>query len=137
MTIKNVINESLQLIKFKYKSSQSHDPNPVCKILDFEYPGQKGQKSYGKRSDLLGWNLNYYKNKKYAIKAIDDIDSFARMMWADKVERYKRMKDFFPEQMNLIRRYNKNNVRKLSKKKKIGWGKTSYDELIRFDKEAY
>lgn len=133
----NNINEDLQLIKFSYNGKNSHDPKPRVKVLDFEYPGIKGQKTYGKRKDLLGWNTNNYKNKKYAEKAIDDIDSFARLLSADKKEKYERIKHFFPEQAALLRRYIRDNITNLKTKKRIFWKKTNFTDLIKFDKESF
>jgi len=95
------LNEDAVLVKFKYDNFKQ-DPNPKVKVLDFEYPGQKGQKSYGKRSDVLGFNVNYYENKKYAMRAIDEIDSFARLLSANKEEKYKRIKYFFPDALPLL-----------------------------------
>ncbi|MFW6226037.1 MAG: hypothetical protein ACOC3V_03690, partial [bacterium] len=111
------------------------DPTPKVKVLDYEYPGQKGQKTYGQRKDLLGFNINYFKNKKYARKAIDEIDGFARMLSANKQERYKRLKYFYPEVVEFIRRYNKEHVKNLKRKKGLFWRKTDYDQLKRIDKE--
>jgi len=99
--------ESLQNISFKYNNFKN-DPEPTVKVLDFDYPGQIHQKSYGKRSDILGWNTNYFINKEYAEKAIDDIDSFTRLLVGnDKLKKYERIKSLFPEQAEFIRRYNK------------------------------
>jgi hypothetical protein len=63
--IENKLYEDLNLVKFKY-SNFKEDPNPKVKVLDFVYPGQKGQKTYGDRKDLLGFNINYFSNKRYA-----------------------------------------------------------------------
>jgi hypothetical protein len=129
------MNESLELIKFNYENYK-HDPNPNVKVLDFMYPGKAGQKTYGRRRDILGWNINYFKNRKYAEQAIDEIDSFARLLDASDKDKYNRVKDFFPEQANLIRRYKKKHVKGLRRKSKDGsWRRTSYNDLISFDKE--
>lgn len=104
---KKILKESLQNISFKYNNFKN-DPEPNVKVLDFEYPGQTWQKSYGKRKDVLGWNLNYFINREYAERAIDDIDSFTRLLVGnDKLAKYERIKKLYPEQAKFIRRYNK------------------------------
>tara|TARA_Y100000310_G_scaffold345026_1_gene461262 strand:+ start:4584 stop:4982 length:399 start_codon:yes stop_codon:yes gene_type:complete len=130
------INEALQLIKFHY-SNYKHNKRPRVKVLDYEYPGIKGQKTYGKRNDLLGWNINYFKNKKYARKAVDEIDSFARMLGAENEEKYKRIKYFFPEQAKFIRRYMRKHIKGLKRKDKWRWKNTDYSELIRMNRTSY
>lgn len=135
---KQNINESLQYVKFTY-DNYKNDKTPKVKILDYKYPGQVGQKTYGNRNDLLGWNLNYFKNKKYAKKAIDDIDSFSRMLGANSnEEKYKRIKYFFPEQAKLLRRYMKKHIKNLRYKPgTFFWKKTNFDKLIKFNKDSY
>lgn len=130
--------ESLQLIKFTY-NNYKHDKHPKVKVLDFKYKGQPHQKTYGKRDDLLGWNINAYSNKKYAKKAIDDIDSFSRMLGANSgKEKYKRIKYFFPQQAKLIRRYMRKHIVNLKHKPGVFlWKSTSFNDLIKFDKESY
>ena len=135
--IENKLYENLNLVKFKYQSDNSHDPSPKVKVLDFEYPGRKGQKTYGKRKDLLGFNLNYFKNKKYAERAIDDIDGFARLLSANKKEKYQRLKYFYPEVTKFIRRYKRQNISNIKHKKKFIWKGTSYDKLIKYDKDNF
>jgi len=131
------LNEALQLIKFSYANAK-HDKHPRVKALDYEYPGRSGQKTYGQRKDLLGWNINYFSNKRYARKAIDDIDSFARLLGAHGKEKYERTKYFFPEQAKFLRRYMRKHVKGIKRKTRIGlWRKTDFNELIRFDKEAF
>ena len=134
--LENNIYEDLNLVKFKY-ANFGKDPNPQVKVLDFEYPGQKGQKTYGERKDLLGFNINYFKNAKYAKKAIDEIDSFARMLSANKDEKYRRLKYFYPEIAEFIRRYNREHISSMKLKKKIFWRNTNYDKLIKQDKENF
>ena len=124
---KKIITEALQTVSFGY-SNYKNDPNPTVKVLDFEYPGQTWQKSYGKRSDVLGWNLNYFINKEYAEKAIDDIDSFARLLSGNnKLEKYERIKKLFPEQAAFIRRYNKVFIDK----------DLDYKDLVQKDDDAF
>ena len=133
------LNESLQYVKFAYDNNDNKDKHPKVKVLDFKYKGQQGQKTYGKRQDLLGWNLRYFSNKRYAEKAIDDIDSFSRMLGANsREEKYKRIKYFFPQQAKLIRRYIRKHIKNLKHKPGVFfWKGTNFDELIKFDKQSY
>lgn len=134
--LENKLYEDLALVKFKY-DNWKHDPSPRAKILDFVYPGQKGQKTYGKRNDLLGFNLNYFKNPKYASRAIDEIDSFARMLSADKKEKYKRLKYFYPEVYSFIRRYMRKHINSIKYKDGKAWTSKSFDDLERLNKENF
>ena len=128
---KKVIKEDLNLTKFLYKNFK-HDKHPQVMVLDYHYEGRPNEK---KKSDhLLGWNVNGYANKKEAIDTINDIDSFARMLSADKLEKYRRIKYFFPEQAELIRRYKKEAIKGLREKDGWFWKKTSLDTLEQKDK---
>lgn len=128
------LNEALQYIKFNY-ANYKHDKTPRVKVLDFEYPGREGQKTYGQRRDLLGWNINYYKNKSYAKRAVDEIDSFTRLLGGNDKEKYERIKTFFPEQAEFLRRYMRKHIKNLKTKKGIFWRRTNYNRLIDMDKE--
>lgn len=130
------IYEDLQLVKFKY-SNYKQDPKPKVKVLDFQYPGQPHQKTYGQRDDLLGFNLNYFKNKKYAAKAIDDIDGFARLLSANNKEKWKRLKYFYPEVLKYIRRYNRKHINGIKQKKTFFWKSTTYDKLEKDNREMF
>lgn len=130
------LHEDLSLVKFKY-DNYGEDPNPKVKVLDFTYPGQKGQKTYGQREDLLGFNLNYFKNKKYAARAIDEIDGFARLLSANNKEKYTRMKHFYPEVTKFVRRYQRQYIKNLKHKKRFMWKGTNYNKMIDFDKETF
>jgi hypothetical protein len=134
--LENNLYEDLNLVKFKY-SNYKEDPSPKVKVLDFEYPGQKGQKTYGKRKDLLGFNLNYFKNKRYAARAIDEIDGFARLLSANKKEKYQRLKYFYPEVTKFIRRYQRQYINNIKHKKRFIWRGTSYNDLIKYDKDNF
>jgi hypothetical protein len=122
---KKLIFEDLNLVNFYY-SNWKHDRFPKVKVLDYNYHKENEK---NKRKDLLGWNINYYKNKKEAIRTIDDIDSFARMISANNKEKYQRIKYFSPEQAKLIRRYNKNYIKMLRLKDGFFWKKTDYKNL--------
>ncbi len=134
--LKSNLYEDLNLVKFKY-SNFKVDPSPKVKVLDFEYPGIKGQKTYGQRKDLLGFNLNYFKNKRYASKAIDEIDGFARLLSADKKEKWTRLKYFYPEVAKFVRRYNRDYINNIKHKKKFVWKNTNYNNLIKYDKDNF
>ncbi len=128
--------EDLQLIKFKYDNFKQ-DPTPKVKVLDYEYPGIVGQKTYGTRKDLLGFNINYFKNPQYAKRAIDEIDGFARMLSADNKEKYSRLKYFYPEVVKHLRRYNREHIKNLKSKGIIFYKNTDYDTLINKDKNSF
>lgn len=130
------LNEELAYVKFKY-ANYKNDPTPKVKVLDFEYPGRPGQSTYGQREDLLGWNINYFKNKRYARKAIDDIESFAKLLSANKDEVYKRIKYFYPEQAQYIRRYMRKHINGLKHRAGVFWRQSNYPDLIKYNKEAF
>lgn len=123
MTLEELLTEDLPLAKFYY-SRYKHNKYPEVIVFDAKYPGIKGQKSFGEREDVLGWNLNYYINKKEAIESINDINDFASLLTDDGQERYRRIKKFFPEQASLIRRYIKKHIKHTRFKGKNGlWEK--------------
>lgn len=134
--ISSIINEDLPTLKFHY-SNYNNDPRPRVKALDLDYPGRKGQKTYGKRKDILGWNLNYFKNSRYAARAIDDIDSFAKLLGADKKEKYERIKKLFPEQAKYLRRYMKKHVKGLKMKKGWFWKSADYNDIDKENKVSF
>lgn len=134
MKLKELLNEELPLIKFKYQNYKK-DKYPRVKVLDFNYPGIKGQKTYKQRKDILGFNLNYFKEKKKGKEAIDDIDTFARLIYADKKEKYQRIKGFYPDALPYIRRYKKKDIKKLKLKKGSLWVPTNWADCEKHDKE--
>lgn len=134
--VEESVNEELAYVKFKY-SNYKEDPRPRVKVLDFRYPGQPNQKNYGKRDDLLGWNLNYYSNKKEAKAAIDDIADFASLLAANKLEMYRRIKAFFPEQAKLIRRYNREHIKGEKEKRGILWRRADLNALEKRNQELF
>jgi len=135
------LNEALELVKFSYGNHSKNTPSskrPRVKVIDYNYPGRVGQKTYGQRRDLLGWNISYYSNKRYARKAVDEIHSFSKLLGADNKELYSRVKYFFPEQAALLRRYKKSKISNLKRKGAIGlWRKTNYGELMKLNKESF
>lgn len=130
------LNEGLLYVKFKYDNFKQ-DPRPRVKVLDFEYPGQEDQKTYGQRKDLLGWNINYFSNKKQAREAIDDIADFARLLAANKLEMYKRIRDLFPEQAKYLRRYNRNFVQGIKERKGILWRRADINDLAKREPDIF
>lgn len=134
--IEQKLHEDLQLVRFNY-DNYNEDPKPRVKVLDFEYKGKPGQSTYGQRKDLLGFNLNYFKNRRYAARAIDEIDGFARLLSADKREKYERLKYFYPEVLKFIRRYNREHIRNIKRKSGIFYRKSNYDTLIQKDKDSF
>jgi hypothetical protein len=133
---KTKINEALQAVKFRYTNSK-HDPVPEVKVLDTEYLGRPEQKTYGKRKDVLGWNLNYFENKEDARLAIDEIDSFARLLAADKKEKYNRVKTFFPEQAQYLRRYIKEKCKGVKIKHEGLWRNTDWEIIKNLDDQSF
>jgi len=135
------INEALELVKFAYgnhSKDTAASKRPRVKVLDYRYPGQPHQKTYGQRKDLLGWNINYFSNKRYARRAIDEIDSFARLLDAGDKEKYSRVKYFFPEQAKFLRRYMRKRISNIKRKGAIGlWKKTDYTDLIDRHKDRF
>lgn len=133
--IKN-LTEGLQYIKFRYNGKNRTIKHPKVKLLDPFYKGQKGQKSYGKRTnDLLGWSISHVKNKKYALRATDDITDFAGLFTNDTEEVYKRIKYFYPQQSTFIRRYIRRHIKGLKEKSPIGlWKRIDFSQLIKFKK---
>ena len=132
----NSLNERLLYVKFKYDNFKQ-DPRPRVKVLDFEYPGQEDQKTYGQRKDLLGWNINYFSNKKQAREAIDDIADFARLLAANKLEMYKRIRDLFPEQAKYLRRYNRNFMQGIKERKGILWRRADINDLAKREPDIF
>jgi len=134
---KKKLNEDLAYIKFRY-SNAKHDKRPQVQVLDMDYPGIKGQKTYGQRSDVLGWNINYVDNKQEAKKAIDDITTFAKMLSANRHEMYKRIKYFYPEQSKFIRRYMKDHMHNIRQKNNVRrWKRANWNSMKQIDNELY
>jgi hypothetical protein len=134
MKLKKLLNEELPLIKFNYKNYKK-DKSPKVQVLDFNYPGIKGQKTYGQREDILGFNTNYYKEKRFGKEAIDDIDTFARLIKADNKEKYQRIKDFYPDALPYIRRYQKKHIKKLKLKKGRLWEPVDWSDCEDYNKD--
>lgn len=112
------LNEELELVKFRYPSK--HCKKPRVLVLDANYPGKVGEKKYGQRLDVLGVNIKYANplERKKIQKALSEIDLFSDFLGADKLERYRRLKDFAPDYLlPYIRRYNKSKMKNVKLKR--------------------
>lgn len=112
------LNEELELIKFRYPSK--HCKKPRVLVLDANYPGRKNEKHYGERMDVLGVNIRYAprSERKRIQKALSEIDLFSDFLDADKLERYRRLKDFAPDYvLPYLRRYKKHNMKNVKLKR--------------------
>lgn len=126
--------EDVAYIKFKY-GNYKNDKVPQVKVLDFEYPGQKGQKTYGQRKDVLGWNVNYVDGgrsaRKEAIKAIDDIMDFTDLLGGNKREKYERVVTMFPQVAEHLRRYMKQHITGVKQKSGRFWKREQLENIMR------
>ena len=114
------LNEELELVKFRYPSK--HCKRPKVLVIDAEYPGRVNEKNYGKRHDVLGINITYAPahERRRIQKALSEIDLFSDFLGADKLEKYRRLKDFAPDYvLPYIRRYKKAKMKNVRLKK--GW----------------
>ena len=112
------LNEELELVKFRYPSKHCKKPRVV--VLDADYPGKVNEKHYGERLDVLGVNIMYapHSERKRIQKALSEIDLFSDFLGADKLERYRRLKDFAPEYLlPYIRRYKKHKMKNVKLKR--------------------
>lgn len=126
--------EDVAYLKFKY-ANYHNDKTPHVKVLDFEYPGRPGQKTYGQRKDVLGWNIDYVEGgraaKKEAIKAIDDIVDFTDLLGGEKLEKYRRVVTMFPQVAEHLRRYMKQHISNVKHKPGRVWRKSELGNLSR------
>lgn len=119
------LNEDLAYAKFRYRSKypdkgyQIHDKHPKVLVLDNDYIYNGKGKVVPGQHDILAINLNYSKTKKIDKQAVQEITSFAHMIKKDKLDIYKRIKEWRPEIIPLIRHYKPEQMTKL--KKKDGW----------------
>ncbi len=110
------LNEALDVIRFRYDRPSAHTRYPKVIVLDNEYPGQEGQKDYGKTLDVLGVKLNGLNNRdrKELQKKIEDIYS----QDIDKLDKYLRLSAEVKECLPRIRRYKKRHMKHIMKKEK-------------------
>lgn len=124
--------EELEYVKFKY-NNYKNDKTPKVKVLDFKYPGIEGQKTYGQREDILGWNINYVEGGKEARKeakaGIDDIADFTELLGGNNREKYQRIVTMFPQAGEFLRRYMKKHIVDLKHKPGPRWKRASMDKL--------
>ena len=112
------LNEELELVKFRYPSK--HCKKPRVLVIDANYPGRKDEKHYGERLDVLGVNIMYapHSERKRIQKALSEIDLFSDFLGADKLERYRRLKDFAPDYvLPYLRRYKKEKMKNVKLKR--------------------
>ena len=98
--------EVFEIIKFKYNKK-----TPKVKVLDFNYKG----------NDVLGWNLNYSKRKRYTQNSLDNTSNFSDLVGDDQKNKYDRIRNLFPEQKDLIRRYKRKKMENIKIKKGRKW----------------
>ncbi len=132
--VEKMYSEDVEYIKFKY-GNYHNDKAPKVKVLDFEYPGRPGQKTYGQRKDVLGWNINYVEGgrgaRKEAIGAIDDILDFTDLLGGDKLEKYNRIVTMFPQIAEHLRRYVKQHMTSIKHKPGMMWKRAQIEDLTR------
>jgi len=128
--------EDIVAVRFKYKNYKT-DPRPYVMVLDPEYKGVEGQSTYGKRNDLLGWNINYFKNREEAVNTINDITTFAKMLSSNNKETYERIKKFFPAQAEYIRRYNREYILAPKVRSGIFWKRFNIDSIKEINKDNF
>ena len=90
-----VITESMRTAKFSYEQYKN-DPNPKILILDDNYRFNGRGKEIPNQHDILGYNINYFKNKK-----IDE----------------KKIKEKYPASLRYIRHYKKSAIKNFKEKK--------------------
>jgi hypothetical protein len=133
-----ILKEALTYTRFSY-ANYKNDKIPHVKVLDFEYPGQPGQKTYGKRKDILGWNIDYVQGGKNAreeaMRAMDEIDDFADLLAANKKEKYERITTMFPQAADLLRRYIKAYVKGFKVQQNGQWSNMSVRNVLSKVKE--
>lgn len=112
--------ERMPLIKFNYKKP-NNCKTPLVKVLDPNYLGKKDQTTYGKRKDVLGFNVKYTVERRKEIKKLDELAEFAEMAGLDNRETYYRIKEFNPNIIKHIRRYNKKKMSKPKIKEGFFW----------------
>ena len=120
------LSEELELVRFRYPSK--HCKKPKVLVLDANYPGRVNEKNYGKRLDVLGVNIMYAPahERRRIQKALSEIDLFSDFLGADKLEKYRRIRDFYPEALPYIRRYKKEKMSRVRKKDGYFYHKYSF-----------
>ena len=128
--------EDLVFAKFKYANWQ-HDPRPNILVLDNDYIYNGKGKIVPGQHDILGYNIDYSKNKKVDQQAINEITSFAHILKKDKKDIYERIKAFYPDSLKYIRHYKPNAITKLKMKNGWKWKKCSVADLKNDEEKEY
>ena len=68
-------------------------------------------------SDILGYNINYFKNKKIDEKKIKEIYNLAEKAKKEKLDIYKEIKEKYPASLRYIRHYKKSAIKNFKEKK--------------------
>lgn len=129
------LTEDLALAKFRYTSKhptkgyQIHDKRPHVLVLDNDYIYNGKGKVVEGQHDILAFNLNYSKEKKLDKQAIQEITSFAHLLKKNKLDIYKRIKEWRPEVIPYIRHYKPERMTKLKKKDGWFWKQCSVTDL--------
>ena len=111
-----VITESMRTAKFSYEQYKN-DPNPKILILDDNYRFNGRGKEVPNQHDILGYNINYFKNKKIDEKKIKEIYNLAEKAKKEKLDIYKEIKEKYPASLRYIRHYKKSAITNFKEKK--------------------
>ena len=124
----DIIKEDLARAKFKY-TNYKHDPKPKTIVLDADYIYNGKGKVIPGQHDILAFNINYAKDKKFTRKAIQEIVTFAHMIKKDKKDVYQRLKDLYPECTKYIRHYKPEYMKGIKMKKGWMWKSASIADI--------
>lgn len=94
------LDEALKIIKKEYENFK-HDPYPNIVVIDNNYKGKY----------ILGYNINYFSDRKKAKEKLEKILKFAKKAKLNKLDTYKEIKKQFPESNKYIRTYKKEKIK--------------------------
>jgi hypothetical protein len=106
----------MRTAKFSYEQYKN-DPNPKILILDDNYRFNGRGKEIPNQHDILGYNINYFKNKKIDEKKIKEIYNLAEKAKKEKLDIYKEIKEKYPASLRYIRHYKKSAIKNFKEKK--------------------
>ena len=86
-------------------------------ILDDNYRFNGRGKEVPNQHDILGYNINYFKNKKIDEKKIKEIYNLAEKAKKEKLDIYKEIKEKYPASLRYIRHYKKSAIKNFKEKK--------------------
>ena len=109
------LNESLELIKFRYNKKGVHTRNPRVIVLDDDYPGIVGQKDYGKTRDILAVKLNDFKGDR---KMLQDRIERIYSLDLNKLDKYLILSQEVKDALPCIRRYKRKHMSHVKRKGK-------------------